>query len=224
MNHPVEKLRTIAGLTQYQLAKRVGVSDQYIGRVEKGLIGIGTDLREIDEALFNAIENRDDRMGYPGSLQAILRDQKITVRSLGLEQVSLSEGWHLSILVRNWYEIKWAVANLSMDDEFRLKFANRSFATFREFRELLQTRLPTTKANRNGPGAKKTLYNFCVDLGLHPYLIQRFEREHGPMSPPDMAVSWPSDLRTALARLGVPLGGVTFTGRERGVRGLARKE
>lgn len=217
--HPIEKLRNVAGLTQYQLAKRTGVTDQYIRRAEKGLIGTNTDLRDIEEVLRTVIENREDRGMYAMYLSTILANQGVEVRLNGLG-INLSKGYSLSELVSNWYAIKWAVAKKNLDDEFLEKFANKDFATFREFRELLQSRLPTTKPNYNGPGAKKTLYNFCVDLGLHPFLIQRFEREHGALSAPDTAVSWPTDLTTALHRLGVPIGGITFTGRSRGAQRL----
>lgn len=233
LDHPVKRLRTAAGLTQEQLADKVSrdilrddLSEQYVRRIEHGLIGQATDVSSVLSVLFSMIQDRHENEGRPDFLTVITQlmseyivagtdlnapelhcDNNATVRAFTNQDWSVGVKTSLALLVDDWYLLLRLHTKQNRNHTYDLE---GNYRTFKQFKTLF---LSTTWEDN---GLRST-YAFCRALGLHPFTIQRFEQMHGENSAymaGAVAANWPADLRVALSVIGVDWSQINFTGRD----------
>jgi hypothetical protein len=216
-SHPLRVLRSLAGLTQRQLANRVEPQDnfseelttQYIARAEKGLVGDDTNLSPIISALFTTLHerNRDEgRISIYDALEA--------VRGILAGQASkLEYGGNLSIdgrhdasfatvegYIRDWRILLRTEVGTSLNPDSVALLERTVYDSFGSFR----------KAFAEAVGIRTSLYDFCRVLALHPFLIQRFEEDHRRGGIPTSGIQFPKDLRYALGVVGLDVGEIVI--------------
>lgn len=244
--HPVRHLRLAAGLTQRQLADRVSVatnkamSEQWISRVEKGLLGEDSDLSDIYTALHAIITVRHAEEGRDSWQEEVLFlktnlynavctwktssawvEQNTEINNLLLSGSRASRNLGLYRLTQDWYLVQRFVAKHWLIDtapvyDFMIE---TNMFTWRTADDFMKSLVSFT-ARKDNP-VSLSLYAFCMMFKLHPYTIQRWASAHGPASAPlepGVAASWPDGLRTALEAIGFPWDRVRFTGRETGTQ------
>lgn len=216
LEHPLRVLRVLAGLTQRQLADRVDsrvdfpetLTEQYIRKAEQGLVGDDTNLAPIVGCLLSVIKERhelEERISPNDAVEAVkgllgsyaLRYSASVLLDCerNLDGVPYSE--QIRRCIKDWYYLRRRASALRIDSG-ELPTA---FNTVREFREEVCRRL----------GIRPTVYAFCRALALHPFVIQRFEKQRVVTT----ISEWPKDLRTAMGILGVDLSQVTIGAKER---------
>lgn len=238
--HPVKHLRIAAGLTQVQLANRVSVatnqpmSEQWISRVEKGLMGEDTDLSAIFTTLYSIISVRhaeEGRASYKLLVEQLITDYLVEggnwsvtaplfvdtpkeLINLSLSGSNASRNLALYRLTQDWYLVQRAVAKHFITRGGDVAWPEMTdWYTANDF-------MNTLLAQASGPSNPLSLsvYSFCMMLKLHPYTITRWLAAHRPESAPQpagVAASWPDGLRAALQAMGYPWERVAFTGRDR---------
>lgn len=223
LEHPLRCLRKAAGLTQAQLANKVPgpMSDQYIGRVEKGLVGELTDLRELFSVLYQTITERcvnEGRPNFSRCVRQIVADytnyaeeisypSRLMVDSMARITYMDTEAVYTN-LINDWYRLKRYFVRCSINDDDRTEMA-REYRTFKEFRIAF--------VHAAGNYRDDSLYAFCRLLGLHVFVIQRFEAKHGPAPlEAGIAANWPHDLKAALSEVQVGWMDIKFTGEGNG--------
>lgn len=228
LDHPIKHLRTVAGLSQVQLEKRLSVSEQYVRRVEHGLIGEATNLNELFTVLHDIIERRhkeEQRSDFLTAMSQLVTkyvdaasDLESSTRLRCEAQINFNRlaNWgsdhHERMrndglvacheFVQDWYYLKrLALAPIELH-----MFEFPSFISFMSY-----------IMHKADPGGQPSLYRFCQVFGLHIYTIQLFERQHRRHSRPfdgAIAANWPVDLRKALAVAGVEWDKIKFLGSE----------
>jgi transcriptional regulator with XRE-family HTH domain len=197
-------LRVKAGLTQRQLAQRVNdlfprledsPSEQYIRRAEKGLVGEDTDLSKIIAVLVVTIKERnryEDRISVDDTLSTIRGILVGHASEIEAPRLLAADGDLLDIndrqkvehYVHDWFYLKRYGARLSSSGIDSL--SNRTFATAKDFRHALCGAL----------GVPDRVYGLCSELGLHIFVVQRFEGNRH-------FLGWPKDYRKALVTIGL---------------------
>jgi transcriptional regulator with XRE-family HTH domain len=196
--NPVRYLRKKAGLSQRLLAKRLGVTELYIRRIEKGLVShtdetltlIWAELRRglVFKGLdFYVLLRLDYGMELVGYALDQKYDELLPHESVG--QSGTNSYWDGWVLLKRWtYRIKTkekvTPVTVGGPVAFR-KYACRVLG------------LPSN-----------TLYALCEALCLHPFSIEQFEKTYTGVSTP--AVRWPQEYADALSQVGIDTKGVNF--------------
>lgn len=217
--NPIHHLRNLSGYTQAQLAKAANTSEQYVRRVEQGLISEDADIGRILLTLKGVIDSRAVEEGRVAWVNAMLscRDELVSMAvAYGLETklkceqdgyvikavASIQET--MNLLYSDWRFLKrYRVANLGT-------VAPGTYTKFSDLRVAMQAYMPST---RDIPVENFSLYAFCIDFAIHPYIVQRFERLTArPQTAPS---GWPGALLTALQTAGVDTGVVRIGNMEK---------
>lgn len=216
ITNPVRHLRDAAGLTQYQLANLAFTTEQYILRAEKGMVGTATDLSNILDTLKHTIDTRhnlEDRISYAKTIGELHTSYLIVANALTYPSILNCDTDNINAkgLIADWYLLMRALVAAKLGPAKR-ECLSRNYSEFKELRVALCHKLKL----------EPTLYSFCAVLGLHPYVVQRFEKLHperGEM-PPGIAAYWPEDIRLAWTQIGVEWQGISFGNQKAFDRGV----
>ncbi len=226
--NPLRHLRLAAGLTQGQLANLVKsqvligdyVTEQYIRRAEKGLVGTDTDLSNILSvlhAVINARHSTEDRVSYTNVIRVLSTSMVAVASELDYPHVINSDVNSVDAegLVADWYSLKRALIHKKLGED-KCNCLARNYNSFKEFRLALSHAL----------NIEPTMYSFCVMLGLHPYVVTRFEQMHpvGGEMPPGISNYWSEDLRVALSQAGINWKEISFGNQTAFSRGVAHQK
>lgn len=243
--NPTAYLRRLAGLTQEQLASKIKtapsdrdsmlldftstkdtISEQYLRRVEKGLLSPTTNLENVYDILYSVLKVRhtnEDRISFEDAIANLVNDYVETASEWDypgkleadrnayylITSVNHRDIWRLT---GDWYNLeRWFIRALLSGVDF-----SGEYKTFKEFRLRVSSALADALDEVGPVAVGSSLYSFCTSLKLHPYTVQRFESLHGIKNSAMAAgaAGWPNELATALTAVGINLETVSFAGKK----------
>lgn len=196
---PVLYFRRIAGLTQEQLAKRNGVSEEYIRRCEKGMIApteltfddIGYHLHQLINTTARTDANRPSWTQAYNQWVVAITECAVEVR---LAQFLPIESQHFLDIGPEWkamYDSWVRVKRAAFRNERPQPIGHQTFKNGTELRYGVTKALGLKKSSR---------YALCEALALHPFVVSKFEKDHlKPLSSTEVEFSY----RSALIEAGV---------------------
>lgn len=201
--HPLKHLRIASGLTQAQLARRVGVTEQFVRRAELGLLGTTTDITPLFRLTIMAINDRQQLEGRKELATALL---ELRVEYINFAETSrLTEQLRCEIIDNtNTKTAMDLVKDLEKDYYTLIRFISKQIIGEFKYHDYGTVRDFIWDFNKQAGNEVTSIYAFCRSLGLHLFPVQRWHinNNYKKFDGRNKA-DWPADLYTALVEVGV---------------------
>lgn len=177
VDHPVRRLRKVAGVTQVALADQTGLTEIFVRRAELGMMGTGTELSSLTTALSRMVTKRyveEDR----DSISQVTRKLALeyALKSIEYDTLPLNidrRRTDINALIEDWHTLLLAKAKHDLSG-FKLEGRYKNFDGFVDtFCKAIGS--PTSN-----------VYQMCRILGLHLFIVQRFAETPSSMLPLSM--------------------------------------